>query len=188
MWLAVLGGILVVQSGHWISFLLLMGLVAAYCTNITSLGLAFATWINRLGRAISLTVSVCVVFSIGWVVLLFLLTFPNGPNDSFLVPMVMGSPLYGTIFATLAVAPGSSFLPGRIGTVVVTFGAIIWIIAHGAAAFLLFLVTLASFDHCLGRVSEVSSRAMPFPDNEIQKRIGLDLDDWVAESSDETLA
>ena len=33
-WPAVLGGILVVQSGHWISFLLLLGLVAAYCETL----------------------------------------------------------------------------------------------------------------------------------------------------------
>ena len=135
-----------------------------------------------------MTVSVCVVFSIGWIVLLFLLTFPNGSNDSFLVPMVMGSPLYGTIFATLAVAPGSPLLPGRIGTIEVTFGAIIWIVAHGAAAFLLFLATLASFDHCLGRVSEVGSRAIPFPDNKIHKKTDQTLDHWIAETSAEISA
>ena len=157
-WPAILGGILVVQSGHWISFVFLLGLVAAYCANITSLGLAFATWISRLGRAVALTVSVCVVFSIGWIVFLFMLTFPNGSNDNLLSGHGHGSPLYGTIFATLAVAPGAMLLPGRIGTIVVTFGAIIWIVAHSAAAFLLFLATLASFDSCLGRVSEVSSR------------------------------
>lgn len=184
-WPAVLAGILVVQSGHWISFLLLLGLVAAYCANITSLGLAFATWISRLGRAVALTVSVGVVFSIGWIVLLFLLTFPNGSNDSFLVPMVMGSPLYGTLFATLTVAPGSSILPGRIGSIVVTSGAVIWIVAHSVAAFVLFLATLASFDHCLGRISEVSSRALPFLDHEIHNEIDQAYDDSIAEASTE---
>ena len=78
VWPVMLGGILVIESGHWISYLLLLGLIAAYCAVITSLGLVLATWVSRLGRAVALTVSVCVLFSIGWIVLLFVLAIPNG--------------------------------------------------------------------------------------------------------------
>ncbi len=182
-WPAILAGTLAVQSGHWISFLLLLGLIAAYCANITSMGLAFATWISRLGRAVALTVSVCVVFSIGWIVLILLLAVPRGSNDSFLVPMVMGSPLYGTIFATLAVNPETLNLPNHVDVTVIAFGAIIWIVVHSTAALLFFLATLASFDGCLGRVSEVVASSAPFPGKEGRDRNDVDIDDWVGETS-----
>jgi ABC-type transport system involved in multi-copper enzyme maturation permease subunit len=177
-WPAILAGILVIESGHWISYLMLLGLIAAYCAVITSLGLVMATWVSRLGRAVALTISTCVVFSIGWVVLLFLLAMPGGSNDSILVPMVMGSPLYGTIFATLAVTPGAIHLPGGVNATVVGSGALMWIVAHSAAALLLFLAALVSFDHCLGRVSEVADRSAPFPRKKADDKLALDVDDW----------
>jgi ABC-type transport system involved in multi-copper enzyme maturation permease subunit len=184
-WSALLAGILTLESGHWISYLMLLGLIAAYCAVITSLGLALATWVSRLGRAVALTVSVCVVFSIGWILLIFLVAVPNGSNDSFLVPMVMGSPLYGTIFTTLAVAPGALHLPGGVNAIVVTFGALIWIVVHSAAAFLLFMTTLASFDSCLGRVSEVAGRSAPFRGKKAGENIDPDLDECLVETSPE---
>jgi ABC-type transport system involved in multi-copper enzyme maturation permease subunit len=182
-WPAILAGILVIESGHWISYLMLLGLIAAYCAVITSLGLVMATWVSRLGRAVALTISTCVVFSIGWVVLLFLLAMPGGSNDSILVPMVMGSPLYGTIFATLAVTPGAIHLPGGVNATVVGSGALMWIVAHSAAALLLFLAALVSFDHCLGRVSEVADRSAPFPRKKADDKLALDVDDWHVEAS-----
>ena len=76
--------------------------------------------------------------------------------------MVMGSPLYGTVFATIAVAPEELHLPGGVNAV--------WPSVHSSGSWstarsrlLLFLATLATFDHCLGRVSEVAGRSMPVP-------------------------
>ena len=83
IWPAILAGMLVVQSGHWISYLLLLGLIMSYCAVITSLGLVMAIWVSRLGRAVALCVSAYVVFSIGWVVLIFLLSIPGQANDHF---------------------------------------------------------------------------------------------------------
>ena len=185
VWPAILAGILVIESGHWISYLLLLGLITAYCAVITSLGLVLATWVSRLGRAVALTVSVCVAFSIGWIVLLFLLAIPNGSNDTFLVPMVMGSPLYGTIFATLAVTPGALHLPGGLNATAVAFGAIMWTVVHSAVALLLFLAALASFDHCLGRVSDVAARLIPFSSKSANGKLAPNIDDWLAETSPE---
>jgi ABC-type transport system involved in multi-copper enzyme maturation permease subunit len=185
-WPAILAGILVIESGHWISYLMLLGLIAAYCAVITSLGLVVATWVRRLGRAVALTISACVVFSIGWIFLLFLLAMPNGLNDSLLVPMLMGSPLCGTIFATMAVTPGALRLAGGVNATAITFGAFMWIVVHGAAALLLFLAAVASFDHCLGRVSEVAARSAPFPRKKANDKLALDaVDDWLAETSAE---
>ena len=98
--------------------------------------------------------------------------------------MVMGSPLYGTIFATMAVAPGALHLPGGDDTRS-AFGAFIWIVIDSAVALLLFLATLATFDHCLGRVSEVAGRSIPYPGKKAAAAIDPDLDEWLAENSAE---
>ena len=52
---------------------LLIGSILAYGAVITSLGLAMATRVSRLGRAVALCVSAYVVFSIGWPILVVML-------------------------------------------------------------------------------------------------------------------
>ena len=56
-WPVVLGGLLLVHSGNLFSYLLLIGSILAYGAVITSLGLAMATRVSRLGRAVALCVS-----------------------------------------------------------------------------------------------------------------------------------
>jgi hypothetical protein len=46
---------------------------------------------------------------------------------------------------------GPDLWPARVG-------AVIWIVLHSSAAVLLFGATCATFDHCMGRVSETSVR------------------------------
>jgi ABC-type transport system involved in multi-copper enzyme maturation permease subunit len=179
VWPAVLAGILAMESGRWISYLLLLGLIIANSAVITSLGLIMATWVSYLGRAVTLCVSAYVVFSIGWVVVVFLIARPG----QFLVPMVMGSPLYGTIFATMAIAPEELQLPG--GVYSVSFGAFIWTVIDSIVALLLFLTVLATFDRCLGRVSEVAGRSIPCPGKITGKTINSHLDEWLTETSAE---
>jgi ABC-type transport system involved in multi-copper enzyme maturation permease subunit len=161
IWPLILAGILVAESGHWISYVLLLGLIMTYSAVIASLGLVMATWVSRPGRAVALCVSVSVGFSIGWLLLVFLLAIPGQVNDHFMIPMVMGSPIYGTVFATLAVLPGETHFPG--GAYTAGLGAVIWIVIDAAVAFFLFLAALATFDRCLGRVSDVAGRSIPFP-------------------------
>jgi ABC-type transport system involved in multi-copper enzyme maturation permease subunit len=182
VWPMILAGILVAESGRWISYVLLLGLVMTNSAVITSLGLVMATWVNRLGRAVALCVSAYIVFSIGWVLLILLLAIPGPSNDHFLIPMVMGSPFYGTIFATMAVAPGDLHFPG--GAYTAGLGAFIWIVIDGAIALLLFLTALATFDRCLGRVSEVAGRSKPFPKKPTVV-LAPDLDEWLVENSAE---
>ena len=157
IWPAVTTALLVAGSGHVIAYIGLLGLIAAYGAVITSLGLALATWVSRLGRAVALCVAAYVVFSIGWVVLVFLLTLAGqGPaNESLIVLLVMGSPLYGTFFATIAVATEPP-MPG--GGAAIGVDTVLWILIHGGAAAALFAATVASFDRCLGRVSETPGR------------------------------
>ena len=55
----------------------------------------------------------------------------------------------------MAVAPGELPLPGGSGALI-GFGAFIWIVIDSLVALLLFVATLATFDRCLGRVSEAA--------------------------------
>jgi ABC-type Na+ efflux pump permease subunit len=184
-WPAILAGILVMESGRWISYLLLLGLIMANSAVITSLGLVMATWVSRLGRAVTLCVSAYVIFSIGWMLLVFLLAKPGRNNDQFLVPMGMGSPLYGTIVATMAVAPGGLQIPGVAYS---ALGVFIWIVIDSMVALILFLTALATFDHCLGRISEVAGRSIPDPGKIADAIINSHLDEWLAEKSAEISA
>ena len=56
IWPAATTVFLVLDHGHWSNYLVLLGLVLAYGATITSLGLALATWVSRLGRAVALCV------------------------------------------------------------------------------------------------------------------------------------
>ncbi len=177
VWPAVLAGILLMDSGHGISYFMLLGLIAAYCAVITSLGLVLATWISRSGRAVALCVSAYVVFSIGWLVLVALLC-----NAALVGPaLIVGSPLYGTAAATFAVAKGSYFSnnAGEVG-----FSVFIWILIDGVTSALLFIAALATFDRCLGRISETPGS--PPPDR--KKKAATDDPDfgeWLGENSAE---
>ncbi len=182
IWQAILAGILVAESGRWIHYLLMLGLVTANAAVISSLGLLMATWISRLGRAVAVCVSAYVVFSIGWVVLAILFEF-SGPLRDFTMAMVMGSPPYGAALATLAVAPGENRLPG--GTNLVGVGAFIWIVIDSAVALLLFLAALATFDACLGRAPETTGQPIQRRPRKALAGADSDIDDWLIENSAE---
>ncbi len=54
--------------------LLPAALILAYGVFITSLGLALATWVPRLGRAVALCVVVDVLITVGWFFLILMFT------------------------------------------------------------------------------------------------------------------
>ena len=95
LWPAILGGVLLWDGGNWFGYFLLIGLMLAYCMVIASLGLALATWISRLGRAVASCVGIVVGFSVGWLILVISVT----SRDFVGIPLIMGSPLYGTAAA-----------------------------------------------------------------------------------------
>ena len=84
----------------------------AYGAAITSLGLALATWVSRLGRAIALCVTAYVGLVIGW---------PDagdlclrGLDGSRHQALVLGDPPYGAAFLTMAAsASGGSQIAGE---------------------------------------------------------------------------
>ena len=148
-WPALLAGILLFDGGSLLGYILLLGLILAYNLSIASLGLALATWINRLGRAVAICVSVCVGFSVGWMFLIASLFRP----DHLGIPLIMGSPLYGTAAATSLVTAAPNPVVGS-NTGPAMGGVLLWMFIHTAAAAILFAATLASFNFCLGRMSD----------------------------------
>ena len=172
LWPAILGGILLWDGGSWFAYFLLIGLILAYCMAIASLGLALATWVSRLGRAVAICVGIVVGFSVGWLILIVSVC----SRDYLGIPLVMGSPLYGTAAATSAVGANLQGHMGPDGRYTLV-GAIIWIVLHGGAAALLFGVTIATFDHCMGRISETSAPRSPRFAKKLVRELEPDLDD-----------
>jgi ABC-type transport system involved in multi-copper enzyme maturation permease subunit len=172
LWPAILGGMLLWDGGSWLAYFLLIGLMLAYCVVIASLGLALATWISRLGRAVAICVGTVVGFSVGWLILIVTVT----KRDFVGIPLAMGSPLYGTAAVTYGVG---SALHGAMDSDVryAMIGATIWIVLHCGAAAFLFGATIATFDHCMGRIAETS---VPHPPRSTKKwvpEIAPELDD-----------
>jgi ABC-type transport system involved in multi-copper enzyme maturation permease subunit len=143
--------LLAYASGRWIKYLLFLGLLLAYSAVIVSLGLALATWLSRLGRAAAACVAGYVVLAIGWpalVITLALMILHARPRVT--LPLVCGSPIYGTLFGTLGLA-GRHNMPGTAEDIWIGIG--LWIAIHGALATFVFETTVATFDRCLGRIS-----------------------------------
>jgi ABC-type transport system involved in multi-copper enzyme maturation permease subunit len=179
VWPAIVAGLLMAESGRWISYLLLLGLILAYGAFITSLGLALATWVSRLGRAVALCISAYVVFSIGWLLIVALFF----STDQSSLPLVVGSPPYGILFATAIISQGQGPLIGNDNAI--RFGAFLWIIVDAGIALLLFMVTLATFDRCLGRISESAGCSMPASGKKPTEALTSDLAEWFADTSGE---
>ena len=150
IWPAATTAFLAYESGYWIGVLLLTGLVLAHGAAITSLGLAIATWVSRVGRAIAVCVTLYVLFVIGWPIAVSL--FLRGGSRSIGQPLVTGDPAVGVMFATMATSPSGfgPIAPGAMrGEVFLwTFG---WIVVLTIVAAALFDATSATFDGCLGR-------------------------------------
>jgi ABC-type Na+ efflux pump permease subunit len=145
-WPALLGGRMLLIGGSLFHYLLLVGSVVVYGAAITSLGLALATWVSRLGRAVASCVTVYVAFSVGWTIVIVLLFSPHPLGR----PLVIGSPAIGA-FAGMAMISPDYFPSGREEYLA---GAALWLLAYVAAASGLFAATVASFDRCLGRMPE----------------------------------
>jgi ABC-type transport system involved in multi-copper enzyme maturation permease subunit len=144
--------VLAVRGGNWGAIPILLGMILAYGAAITSLGLALATWIARLGRAVALSVSAYVLISIGWIFILVLL-FPRGPGES-IMGLASASPFYGV--ALLCEMIGHSDHQ-RAPNLLVWDS--FWILVYCVAGLFLFAATVKSFDRCLGRTT--LSQALP---------------------------
>lgn len=138
-------------TGHFWAVALMAALILAYGAAITSLGLAMATWIPRMGGATALTVGLYTSLSLGWIPLA-ILVFGERPADQG-AGVAAGSPLMGVgIYSAMLAGdmPQHEFASQTRWT-------ICWTIAHGGIALGLLLATVRTFNRCLGRIDDSSS-------------------------------
>jgi ABC-type transport system involved in multi-copper enzyme maturation permease subunit len=150
LWLAFLPGLVAaahaLPTGRWSGVLLVMGLVLAEGAAVTSLGIAIATWVPRLDRALTLSAAAAVFVTVAWVFLVVLLVRDNNLS----LGLATASPLLGIGLITTEIAQASSTVwPVRAGW------ALLWIFIYGGIALVLLGATLATFDRCLGRIAPV---------------------------------
>ena len=134
------------HTGFALGPVLIGGLVVAYGAAITSLGLALATWLPRMDRAIGLTAGLYVVVLIA-AVPVGMIFFSNGPNGAG-PGLASASPFWGVGFSS-ALFGGNAGRGDEIGRHAAWL--VLWIVAYGLIAFGLVLATLKTFNRCLGR-------------------------------------
>lgn len=138
------------RTGHVWGVVPMFALILAYASAITSLGLALATWVSRMGRAVGTTVGLYTFMCLAWIPLSFILF--GGRRGDAGNGIASGSPLMG-------VAQYSSLLAGDGLTYELadqTVWTIFWTLAYGGVAVALLMATLGTFNRSLGRVDEAS--------------------------------
>ena len=178
-------------TGDWLAPLVMVGLILAYSAVIVSLGLALATWIPRVGRAIACGLLVVILLN-GALFLAYSLFYRRAGlgqggylayqnDDQFWLGgmmrspdwLLLGSPLYGVSETTrwagtlpwLVVDDSPFYFYGK------TPGhgaAGLWIAALAGLAASLLFATIATFDRCLGRMTthqrlDAPPRSAPVP-------------------------
>jgi ABC-type transport system involved in multi-copper enzyme maturation permease subunit len=164
IWVAA-GAAMVTSNG--IAPVLMIGLILAYSAAITSLGLALATWIPRLGRVITASVLAYVLVALGWPLVLQVL--PGLPAfqpvayqmHSTWDGLWLASPFFGVYATTEWAARWSHgtglIVTGGFGPSLAhedPFFSVVWIAVYAAIAWILAVATVRTFDRCLGRVPE----------------------------------
>jgi ABC-type transport system involved in multi-copper enzyme maturation permease subunit len=152
IWPAATSPVLLVQGGDWMSYLALLGLVLAFGAAIASLGLALATWVSRLGRAVALCIAANIAWIVGWP---FAVAIGVGTPAMRHTGMMLGDPPCGVLFGTFGIGP---FAPPGVPVPMNYDGLLLpmvaWIVVIAGFSALLFQLTVATFDQCLGRASE----------------------------------
>ena len=136
-----------VRHGHFVYTALQTFLILGYGAGITSLGLALATWMPKLGRAIAVSVIAYLGVTIVWVMIIALLA----GHDSFTEGLLIASPFYGTAITTDSIT-SQQF---RQSWDLLGWD-IAWILIYFGFSIVLFLITVLTFERCLGRVSQHS--------------------------------
>lgn len=140
---------IVVQAllhGSWPLACLIVGLIFAYGAALTSLGLALATWVPRLGRAIACSMTAYVFMTVAW---LFIARLFEGRNDRFEF-LAVGSPFWGVGALTDYLRHSG----GPHGWEQHMEAATFWIVVYLVVAAVLQVATLLTFDRCLGRIRQ----------------------------------
>ena len=173
IWVA--SGAAMVSDGG-VGLILMIGLILAYAAAITSVGLALATWVPRLGRVIGISVLGYVLIAAGWPLLLQVL--PDLPAFRTIPPqeqpawdgLSLASPFFG-IYATTEWASRLSFVSygysrWSSGPPLAHWNPLwplFWTGVYSAAAMILVFATLRTFDRCMGRNTERASGTAALP-------------------------
>ncbi|QDV37956.1 ABC transporter permease subunit [Tautonia plasticadhaerens] len=136
-------------QGHYWAVAVLAASILSQGAAITSLGLALATWVPRLGRAVGLAVGLYVAACIGWIPLALIL-FGEGPGSEG-QGVAAASPLFGVGSYSQLMSYQGGWDPDLYGQ---TLWMLFWTVFYGGVSFALLLATFATFNRCLGRVDE----------------------------------
>jgi hypothetical protein len=131
---------------------------------VASVGVALATWIRRVGRAVAVSVASYAFVAFGWIVLLeldipqkLLLEFGLlAPDDDLSSLLMCFSPLGAQALLLDAAAT-------REARIVTYLAALLVLLATLAFALVVLAATLATFNRCMGRMSERPRRAPRTP-------------------------
>jgi ABC-type transport system involved in multi-copper enzyme maturation permease subunit len=137
------------HSQRWLGVALVSGLVLAHGAAVTSLGLALATWVSRLDRALIFSAAASVTVTAVWVPLVAFLV----PQTDLALGLASASPMFG-----VAVITAEMVLASPLQWTSRVQWALFWILAYSGLALALLRATLASFDRCLGRNTPAAAR------------------------------
>ncbi len=159
-WPIVVGYALVVKNtpGAAIrSFYVLVPYGIAWAAFVTSLGLALACWLKRLGRALAASVAINVLLSIG---VPLIIEATNARQADAFMPV---SPFWGMAYLTIMIQDHG----GQIDRGHMFASCAIWAAVYAALAALLLGAVTLGFDRALGRASERPRRA---PSRSVDRR------------------
>ncbi len=135
-------------TGYYWGVILMDALILAYGAAITSLGLALATWMPRVGRATGTTVGLYTIMCIAWIPFSYIV-FGDGPHDQG-NGVAAGSPIAGVgVYSSVLADDG---MPHDLFSQ--SAWTVFWTAAYAGVALALLLATLATFNYCLGRVDD----------------------------------
>lgn len=154
---SLIGVAMLLRHGPRVELLFLVALIVAVGAFQTSVGLALATWVPRFGRAVCLGVGVYIAVQLVPILATFALERQGGNSGSTLASMAFGSPFYGMVIVTLSL--GDRNIMNDLDVIAC---AMMWLTFYSGSALVLYLLTLASFNRCLGRAPE-RSRRPPIP-------------------------
>jgi ABC-type transport system involved in multi-copper enzyme maturation permease subunit len=131
-------------ESHLWGVMLMAGLVLAYGAAVTSLGLALATWVAALGRAVALGVTAYVFISVGFPVVVQMIA-----RNNWGLFLACASPFLGVVTLTQEMEGVHA-----VDTVPFLVCNVCWMVAYAVVAAGLLWLTLLTFDRRLGRVSD----------------------------------
>jgi ABC-type transport system involved in multi-copper enzyme maturation permease subunit len=141
---AVLALVHAIPNERWAGVLLVLGLVLAQGAALTSLGIALATWVRRIDRALIFSAFAAVFITVVWIPLSLILF----QNKEWGVGVASASPLLGTALVTSEMV-NATHKVWRVRMV----WAFVWIVVYSGLAIGLLWATLRSFDRCMGRIT-----------------------------------